>query len=175
MRLKGEDGYILLYDFLDQPPRIFAPLLCFGVAIFGYYLIKSSFKEENLNKKNEIGISESFKRFLSGFVMLIFGILLGFYILNLSDYFKTRTICKQNNLTVTSGYVTDFEARTLGKNPAMSFSVNQKRFGFSSRDLTYYGCEYQDLEDSDIQDSTFLEIYSFNKNGRNIVVKVRSK
>lgn len=166
MKLPDSDGFILLYDFLDEPPRLFFPLAFFAFAISGFILIKSSTKTKN---------SDSSKKSIVGLMGIILGLSLGFWCLNLSDYFKTRSVYKNNDLTIVSGPVTKLVINNKGKNDNMEFYVGGQRFTLSTNDFRNYGCTYSDFDDANIQDSTFLKISYFVKDGQNIVLRVQTK
>ena len=166
MKLPDSDGFILLYDFLDEPPRLVFPLVFFAFAISGFFLIKSSVKTTN---------SDSSKKSIIGLIGIVFGLSLGFWSLNLSDYFKTRSVCKNGGLTIVSGPVTNLVINNKGKNDNMEFYVSGQRFRLSTNDFRNYGCTYSDLDYINIQDSTFLKISYFVKDGQNIILRAQTK
>ncbi|MFN7910833.1 MAG: hypothetical protein ACK5QC_03350 [Bacteroidota bacterium] len=159
----NSSSYIFVYDFLNEPPRVIAPLICFSIGFIGVILIKQSLRKN--------GISE-LKKFFLGFLLISAGFFLCIYTLSLCDYFTTRKLCEQNKLSVTAGYVTNLKINTKGKNDNMEFYINHECFRYYSNDLTYYGCTYSDLKKVKIQDSTFLIIRHIKKGGENITLRV---
>lgn len=166
MKLPDSEGYILLYDFINEPPRLFFPLVFFAFAISGYLLIKSSLKPSS---------AESNKKGIIGMVGLLMGLCLGFWSLNLSDYFETRSIYKKGGLKVVSGPVTELIINNKGKNNSMEFVVYGQHFRLCTNELRNYGCTYSDFDYIHIGDSTFLKLAYFVKGGQNIILRAETK
>ena len=176
MTLPDADGYILIYDFLDQPPRLFVPIIFFGLAISGFFLIKSSLKRTSINEEKDLlGVKNSSRKSIIGLVGILLGLLGSFWSLNITDYFKTRSLCKSGDLTIVSGPVTNLVINNKGKNDNMDFYVSGQRFGLSTNDLRNYGCTYSDFDNINIEDSTFLKITFFVKDGQNIILRAQTK
>ena len=173
-KIPGQDGYTLVYDFINEGPRIFIPLLGFIAAIIGYYHIKSSIK--STDKRTDVfGVSEQNKKGCFGLILLLGGVCFGLYALGIIDYFKTRDIYFRKRYQQVSGYVTNVNIFTTGKFDAMSFDVGGYKFLYSSNDILNYGCTYQDIAPSRIRDSTYVRLTFYNKNGNNLTLKVETK
>lgn len=175
MKLPDSDGYILIYDFLDQPPRLFFPLIFFGFAIAGYFLIKSSLKPTSHDDKDIFGVKNSSKKGIIGLFFILFGLSMGFWSLNLSDYFRTRSVYKNGDLKIVSGPATNLVINNKGKNDNMDFYVSGQRFRLGTNDLRKYGCTYSDFNYINMEDSTYLKITYFVKDGQNIILRAQTK
>ena len=175
MKVPDSDGYILIYDFLDQPPRLFFSIIFFAFAISGFLLIKSSLKPTSNDDRDLSGVKNSSKKGIIGLLGILLGLLGGFWSLNITDYFKTRSVCKSGDITIVSGPVTNLVINNKGKNDDMDFYVNGQRFRLGTNDLRNYGCTYSDFDYINIQDSTFLRLAYFVKDGQNIIVRAQTK
>jgi hypothetical protein len=175
MTLRDADGFILLYDFLDEPPRLFLPLVFFGFAVFGFFLIKSSLKPSATVDKDLLGVKNSTKKGVVGLLAILLGLSMGFWSLNIPDYFRTRSICKKGDFSIVSGPVTNLIINNKGKNDNMEFYVQGQRFMLNTNDFRHYGCTYSDFDRVNIQDSTFLKIAYMLKDGQNIILRAQTK
>jgi len=174
MRLPDSDGYTLIYDFLEEPPNILGPIICIIIAIFGFYLVGSSFSKKNWSTKDILGVTDGTKKAIIGLVLLVGGLGMAYHFLNPSEYSKLKKMTKQENLLIVSGKVTNLERDYHSKHGHIEFQINGQRFRFYDGGNSY-GCGYNDLADENIQDSTFLEIHYLKKDGQNVAVRIRTK
>jgi hypothetical protein len=171
--LPDQDGFYLIYDFINQMPNILLPLFFFGVAFFGYYSIKRTIKSNDDSVKDIMGISEYSKKIILGFIGMTVGIIAGFYTLGLGDYFSVRKIYYSNKAKTTEGYVSGLTF-SHGKKDKVEFTINNVHFVFGQV-LFGADCSYSDIMCFDLKDSTYMKIKYFLKDDEVKVLKVMTK
>ncbi len=151
-----------IYDFADKAPRIGSSIIPFLVATVGLFILKTvKLSQEGQTKKIVIGLFAT-----------LFGMIMGFWILNLSDFFATKKMYRPDQTKIASGQVSNLNVVNVILNDHMDFYINGIHFDFRTRDLTHYGCTYPDLEPYRISGDDTLTIYFIPKGLYNLVLRV---
>lgn len=162
---------IVLYDFIEESPRIFTSIICLIPCIVGYFIIRHTMRNDENGEKDQLGVLVSSKKIIIGLFFILFGFLMFIFTFNLGDYFNTRKIYKKSKFQFTEGYLRGTRI-VLGKVDRLNFYINDAYFELASNNIIDYGCNFQDIKFNEIPDSTYLKISYIQKSGHNVILKM---